>query len=179
VLDGDRVGTTVAVDRMVSPTQLAGEARTLLRASHDWQIFLRDREMYGKTYDAWHTLEGPFVRKRDGRYYLLYSGGSWEQPGYGVSYAVADHPLGPFHEPATGPTILETLPDAAVGPGHCSIVSARDGADYLVYHAWNQARSERQMWIDRLIWGADGPERSGPTTGPQPVPAPATTPAGG
>jgi beta-xylosidase len=171
VLDGERAGTTIAVDRLVTMTELAGEPRTLLRASADWQRYRRDREMYGDTYD-WHTLEGPFVVVRDGRYHLLYSGGAWEEPGYGVSYAVADHPLGPYREPVTGPAVLRTLPDAVLGPGHNSVVRGPDGADWLVYHAWDVARTRRQMWIDRLRWDADGPARSGPTTGLQPSPQP-------
>src|SRR4051812_36705026 len=36
VLDGDRVGTAVAVDRLVDMTRLEGRPRTLLRASDDW-----------------------------------------------------------------------------------------------------------------------------------------------
>jgi arabinan endo-1,5-alpha-L-arabinosidase len=169
VLDGDRVGTTVAVDRLADMTRLAGEPRTLLRASDDWQLFRRKREMYGRVYD-WHTLEGPFVRKREGRYHLLYSGGSWEGEGYGLSYAVADAPTGPFREPVTGPAVLRTVPGEAIGPGHACVAPGPDGADWLVYHAWDGARGAREMWIDRLRWGPDGPEHSGPTVGPQPCP---------
>jgi arabinan endo-1,5-alpha-L-arabinosidase len=169
VLEGDRVGTTVAVDRLVTMTRLAGEPRTLLRASADWQLYERGRRMYGATYD-WHTLEGPFVRMRDGRYHLFYSGGSWQREGYGVGYAVADSPLGPFREPVTGPVVLRTVPGAAIGPGHNCVVCGPDGADWIVYHAWDPEHAGRRMWIDRLVWGADGPERSGPTTGPQPCP---------
>jgi arabinan endo-1,5-alpha-L-arabinosidase len=169
VLDGERVGTTVAVDRLADMTRLAGEARTILRASADWQVFRRRREMYGQVYD-WHTLEGPFAIRRGGRYHLLYSGGSWETDGYGLSYAVADAPTGPFREPVEGPAVLRTVPGAAIGPGHACVVAGPDGADWLVYHAWDAQRAAREMWIDRLRWGPDGPERSGPTVGPQPVP---------
>jgi arabinan endo-1,5-alpha-L-arabinosidase len=170
VLEGERHGTTVAVDRLVDMTTLAGEARTLLRPSHDWQVFQRDRELYGRLHAAWHTLEGPFVRRRHERYVLFYSGGSWMEPTYGVSYAVADHPLGPYREPVTGPVVLQTIPGEVVGPGHNSVVRGPDGEDWIVYHAWDAAHTRRQMWIDRLAWGADGPERSGPTAGPQAVP---------
>jgi beta-xylosidase len=171
ILDGDRVGTAIAADRLVDMTRLAGEPQTLLRASADWQLFKAQREMYGHVVD-WYTLEGPFVRRRDGRYHLLYSGGSWEEPTYGVSYAVADHPLGPFSEPVTGPAVLQTVPDRVIGPGHCSVVQDRDGADWIAYHAWDPARTHRELRIDRLVWGAGGPERSGPTTGPQLAPRP-------
>jgi GH43 family beta-xylosidase len=169
VLDGERVGTTVAVDRMLDMTRLEGRPRTLLRASDDWQVYRRGREMYGRVWD-WHTLEGPFVRERSGRYHLFYSGGAWEEPSYGVSYAVAEHPLGPFREPVTGPAVLQTVPDRVLGPGHSCVVEGPDGEDWIVYHAWDAGRTARRMWIDRLVWGPDGPERSGPTFGPQPVP---------
>jgi beta-xylosidase len=171
-LEGERPGTTIAVDRLEGMTRLAGEPRTLLRATADWQRFRADREMYGRVLD-WHTLEGPFLRKRDGRYHLLYSGGSWEEPTYGVGYAVADHPLGPYTEPVSGPAVLRTVPERVIGPGHCSVVQDRDGADWIVYHAWDPGRTRRELRVDRLVWGPDGPQRSGPTTGPQLAPRPA------
>jgi beta-xylosidase len=169
VLEGERIGTTVAVDRMLDMTHLAGRPRTLLRASDDWQLFRRDREMYGRVAD-WHTLEGPFVVLRDGRYFLLYSGGAWEEPNYGVSYAVADHPAGPYREPVTGPAVLRTRPGVVLGPGHNSVVEGPRGGDWIVYHAWDPARSARRMCIDRLAWGPDGPLASGPSAEPQPAP---------
>lgn len=169
VVDGERVGTTVAVDRMTSMTSLEGRPRTLLRATADWQLYLAQREMYGRVYD-WHTLEGPFVRRRDGRYHLFYSGGNWQEPTYGVAAAVAEHPLGPYREPASGPTVLQTIPGEVLGPGHNSIVSGPDGEDWIVYHAWDPGRTARRMCIDRLRWGPEGPERSGPSQGPQPAP---------
>jgi hypothetical protein len=49
-------------------------------------------------------------------------------------------------------------------------VTGPDGEDWIVYHAWEPGHTARRMWIDRLAWGPDGPERSGPTTGPQPCP---------
>ena len=169
-LDGQRVGTAIVVDRLVDMLTLAGEPRTVLRASADWQLFMRDRPMYGAIYD-WYTLEGPFVVKRNGRYYCLYSGGRWQTESYGMSYAVADSPLGPFVDAdADGPTLLRTIPAHVLGPGHASVVVGPDGADYLAYHAWDPAMTERRMFLDRLEWGPDGPRTSGPTTTPQPIP---------
>jgi beta-xylosidase len=169
-LDGDRVGTALVVDRMLDMETLSGDRRTVLRASADWQIYRRDREMYGRRWD-WHTLEGPFVVKRQGRYWCFYSGGAWEEPNYGVSYAVADHPMGPWLEPAAdGPTVLRTLPGRVIGPGHNSLVVGPDGQDYLVYHAWDVARTGRRMCVDRLEWTADGPRAVTPSF--EPVPAP-------
>lgn len=168
-LDGPRVGTALAVDRLLDMSRLAGETQTVLRASSDWQIYLKKRLMYGSIYD-WHTLEGPFVIKRNGRYYCFYSGGNWQQDSYGVSYAVAEHPLGPWHEPPGGPLILRTVPGKVIGPGHNSVVVGPDGHDYIVYHAWDAQLSARRMCIDPLNWTPDGPRTVGPTYMPQPTP---------
>ena len=174
LLDGERVGTSIAVDRLVEMDRLAGEPVPVLGASANWQLFRAAREMYGAVYD-WHTLEGPFVLKRDGRYWCLYSGGAWTNATYGVSFAVADGPLGPFVErPSEGPALLRTLPGELIGPGHNSVIRGPDDVDYLVYHAWDGAHTARRMCIDRLEWTVDGPRTSGPTAGPQPIPFPRT-----
>lgn len=170
-LEGDRVGTALVVDRLVDMVSLAGDPRPVLRATADWQIFRKDREMYGRVWD-WYTLEGPFVVKRGGKYWCFYSGGAWEEPNYGVSYAVADHPLGPWREPASdGPTVLRSVPGRVVGPGHNSLVRGPDGEDYIVYHAWDVAKTGRRMCIDRVTWTADGPRTTGPSFTAQPAPA--------
>ncbi|HEY8584964.1 MAG TPA: glycoside hydrolase family 43 protein [Capillimicrobium sp.] len=158
VLEGERVGTTVAVAPLdPSMTALAGPGQTLLRATADWQVFLREREMYGRVFDRWHTLEGPFALRRQGRLWMLYSGGNWEQETYGVAAAVADAPEGPWEEPRPGPTVLRTEPGRLLGPGHCCVVVGPDGSDRLVYHAWNAERTAREMHIDRLVWEPGGP----------------------
>ncbi len=169
-LDGERLGTAISVAKLETMTRLSDESLTVLRASHDWQLYARSREMYGHTLD-WHTLEGPFVVKRAGRYYCFYSGGAWTEPNYGVSYAVADHPLGPWLEPESdGPTVLQTVPGQVIGPGHNSVIVGPNDQDYIVYHAWDSARTARRMCIDRLEWTPQGPRTDGPSSSPQRVP---------
>jgi GH43 family beta-xylosidase len=169
-LDGDRPGTAVVVDRLRDPLSLAGERRTLLRATSDWQRYQRDRPMYGAVYD-WHTIEGPHVVKRHGRYWLLYSGGAWTASTYGLSWAVADDPMGPFMAPESdGPLLLRTIPGRVIGPGHASVAIGPDGSDYLVYHAWDPGMTARRMCIDRLDWTPEGPTTPGPTWEPQSIP---------
>ena len=170
-LDGERVGTALVVDRLVDMQSLTGEPTTVLRATADWQIYQRGRSMYGAVYD-WHTLEGPFVVKRQGRYWCFYSGGAWREDNYGVSCVSAPSPLGPFVEPPSdGPTVLRSVPGRVLGPGHCSVITDRAGDDWLVYHGWDPAHTARRMHIDRLEWTPDGPRCSGPTWTPQPAPA--------
>lgn len=171
-LEGERPGTGIVVQELEDMRTLRGERRTVVRPFADWNLFLANREWYGRTWPGWYTVEGPFVRKRDGRYYCFFSGGGWRESNYGVGYAVADHPLGPYEvAESDGPTVLRTVPDAVLGPGHASIVESPSGRDdYIVYHAWDPDRSARLMRIDRLEWTADGPRCDGPTLDPQPAP---------
>ncbi len=170
----DRVGTgTAAVPLapdMLTPT---GPARTVLRATADWQIYERNRPLYGQTWSAWHTVEGPFVWPHAGRYYCFYSGGNWQTQAYGVSYGVADHPLGPYTDDwsAHGPSVLQGIEGKVLGPGHNSVAKSPDGrSDIIIYHAWDANRTARRMFVDELIWEpatgqAPRPRCNGPTFG--------------
>ena len=155
---GVRAGTALQVARMKSMTEIEDEGVVVLRARHDWQRFEQNRLIYEARYD-WHTLEGPFVRKHGGRYYCFYSAGRWENESYGVDYAIADNVLGPYSSEGSehGPRVLRTIPGELIGPGHNSIVSAPNGDDFIVYHAWDARMTARRMFIDRLAWTGDGP----------------------
>jgi len=160
-----RPGTAIAVvglaDDMVS---VEGPVTNIVRASSDWQIYERNRTHYGRVWEAWHTLEGAAVVEHEGKYYLLYSGGNWQTDGYGVGYAVADSVLGPYSEPEPGPAVLRGHGEYVVGPGHNSVVKGPDGkTDFIVYHAWDSARTARRMCIDPLVFTPNGPRCVGPT----------------
>ena len=164
VLDAERPGTQLAVVPLASMTEAAAEPTTVLEPNADWQVYERDRAMYGALLD-WHTLEGPSVVKRDGRYWLTYSGGAWTGAGYAVSWAVADHPLGPWaHAPVGAPPLLATS-GQLVGPGHNSLTTAPDGGDAIVFHAWDAARTARRMHVRRITFGREGPRVDGPIRG--------------
>jgi beta-xylosidase len=168
---GWRVGTGIVVDRLEGMTRLVGEERVVLRSRFDWQRFQKDRPIYGGIYD-WHTVEGACVRKREGRYYCLYSGGRWETENYGVDFGVAEHVAGPYDDVggAAGPRVLRSIPGRIRGPGHNSIVRGPDGrTEYIVYHAWDAGGQARRMCLDRLLWTPDGPRCDGPTDTPQTV----------
>jgi beta-xylosidase len=156
----ERVGTGLAVvgldESMCAPD---GEPRTVLRANHDWQIYERDRALYGRTWPAWHTVEGPCVWAHGGRYFCFYSGGNWRTKDYGVGYAVADHPLGPWaHADNVGPSVLRQIPDHLIGPGHNSMTIAPDGGLRIVFHAWDASHTARRMFIRPLEWTSGGPK---------------------
>ncbi len=124
------VGTGIVADRLLDPFHLAGEPQPVTRARHDWQVYDPQRKEKGGA--RWHTVEGPFVMKRKGTYYLLFSGGNWQNVTYGVGYATSDSVL-PGHEwdQAVDGTkvlpILRTVPEAGIiGPGHNSVVRGPD-----------------------------------------------------
>jgi GH43 family beta-xylosidase len=161
-------GTGLAVaplaDDLLSVT---APPRVVIRASCDWQVYERQRNYKGKIWKAWHCVEGPFVLFRDDKYYCLYSGGAWHSENYGLGFAVATDPLGPWtDEMATrGPTVLKGAPPRVIGPGHNSVVLGPDGRTlYCVYHAWDAAQTARRMCIDPLVWTPDGPKCDGPST---------------
>ncbi len=177
-LDSDQgfyPGTALVVDRLVSMTRLAGEPRVVLRARHPWTLFEANRRMSiynDRVFPQWHTIEGAFVRRHRGKYYLFYSGSNFMTANYGVDYAVADKVSGAYSDRGaeSGARVLRSVPNAVRGPGHHSIVTAPDGkSEYVVYHVWDQAMRVRQMCIDKLVWTKRGP-RCQPTTTLQPRP---------
>ena len=167
-LDG-RVGTALAVAELSDDmTSTVGPVKTVLRAVGDWQIYKRNRSMYGKVFDKWHTVEAPFVVCRDGHYTCFYSGGNWRTPGYGVGFAVADKITGPYRDQANleGATVLKSIPGRLIAPGHNSVVLGPDDrTEFIVYHSWNAKRTKRQMCLDPIEWTPQGPRAHKPSRG--------------
>ena len=101
-------------------------------------------------------VEGPFMLKRKGIYYFMWSEGGWAGPDYHVAYAMADSPFGPFERIGT---ILESDPQVATGAGHHSVIKGK-GADeyYIVYHRHPLGATDgnnREVCIERLHFGED------------------------
>lgn len=90
-----------------------------------------DGELY-KEVTPEDYVEGPFMFKKDGKYYFMWSEGGWGGPDYKVAYAITDNPLGPFERIDT---ILEQDPEVATGAGHHSVFhNKRTDSWYIIYH---------------------------------------------
>ena len=102
-------------------------------------------------------VEGPFMFKRDGKYYFMWSEGGWTGPDYSVAYAIANSPTGPFKRIGT---ILQQDPEIANGAGHHSVIKTPGKDDYyIVYHrrpGGETARDSRMTCIDRMYFDENG-----------------------
>lgn len=102
-------------------------------------------------------VEGPFMAKRDGVYYLMWSENDWTGPDYRVAYATAPGPLGPFTPRGV---ILQQDARIARGAGHHSLVRIPGSDDwYIVYHRrplGERDGNHREIAIDRLHFRRDG-----------------------
>lgn len=154
-LDGDRPGTVIAVARLISMSSL-GEHRLLLTANADWQRYQAGRLMYGQLRD-WHTLEGPQVIRHDGRYWMCFSAGNWQNAGYGVGLATAPHPQGPWAQLSNGAGFLNSADTGLVGPGHNSLFTDHAGQLWTAFHAWDEQCTRRSPHLARIDWSADRP----------------------
>lgn len=104
-----------------------------------------------------HYVEGPFMIKRKGTYYFMWSEGNWGDSTYGVAYAKSNSPTGPF---VRAGKILQTDPAIANGPGHHSAVQI-PGTDewYIVYHRHPLGTSDmnqRVMAVDAMRFNQAG-----------------------
>jgi arabinan endo-1,5-alpha-L-arabinosidase len=126
-----------------------------------------------------NLVEGGWVVRHGGFYYLFYSGDNCCGPNahYAVRGARSRRATGPF-ETREG-AILEAS-GIWHAPGHNSVVEDKRGDSWILYHAVDRNRprekptdevnTRRILLIDRIVWKDGWPEGAGPTTGPQPGP---------
>lgn len=102
-------------------------------------------------------VEGPFMLKKNGKYYFMWSEGGWGGPDYSVAYAISDSPFGPFKRIGK---ILEQDSSVATSAGHHSIIHVPGSEDYyIVYHRrplGDNARDHRVTCIDKMTFDKNG-----------------------
>jgi arabinan endo-1,5-alpha-L-arabinosidase len=134
-------------------------------------------------------VEGAWIVRRDGYYYLFYSGDNCCGPNahYAMLVARSRSATGPFETlaQATGApnSVILERSGIWVAPGHNSVIEDEAGDHWVLYHAVDSRRprtregddinSRRIMLLDRLVWQDGWPRVAGqgPSTGPRPAPA--------
>jgi hypothetical protein len=111
--------TPIRGARIADDGRSLGESRLVLCNDLDWEG---------------HLIEGPFVTRQNGRYWLFYAGNDFSTPAYGIGVAVADHPLGPYHK--QGEPLLRSTREWTA-PGHASVAPGLDGQPQLFFHAFH------------------------------------------
>ena len=153
-------GTGTVCDRLLAPDRLEGNPTPVTLPSDDWE---------GVPTKDWYWNEGPYVLKRRGRYYQLYSGGAFADESYAVGLAEATSLRGPWQKDPDNPVVRGG--GSVQGPGHLSFVFGPDVATrYAVYHAYVEGDEGRKVHLDRVYWGGERPHIAGPTEAPQQVP---------
>lgn len=167
-------GAGLVVDSLVTPHRTGGLPAHVTRGSEAWE----DKDGDPGNGSLRYTNEAPTVLARDGLYYMLYSGGSWDLTTYALGYAVSDEvmPAGGL----TGPGWTKVVPpilranDLVQGPGHNSVARAPNNVhDITAYHGRSvpfRSPGDRQTFLDRLYWNHDRPFLDPPTLGARAAP---------
>ena len=108
---------------------------------------------------------------------MTYSANHTFRPGYGIGYATAAKPLGPWTKSPSNPIAGTDLRVGYSGSGHGCITSSPDGTElFLVYHTHadpsDPGNQKRTVNIDRIAFDESGRlSVVGPTRSPQPYPS--------
>lgn len=102
-------------------TIIEGSEKLCIATSQEWE-------------KVWPSVnEGPFVLEHEGYYYLTYSANSYESPNYGLGYAVAEHPAGPWVKYEGNP--IFQFAGGLEGVGHHAYFIDRKGNRRIAFHS--------------------------------------------
>lgn len=121
--------------------------------------------------------EGPCVFKRNGLYYLLYTGNHVLTDGYRIDYAISgDGPLGVFvPQRDQNPILVDTETPRHKALGHGTAFVGPDLDTYFFcYHNLLERHSRRLLNLERIAWNGDRLVMTGPTDWEQDPPLVAT-----
>jgi len=141
---------------------------------HDWE---RYGEMNEYTDVAW--IEGPWLQKHKGTYYLQYSASGTQWKTYAEGYYTAKSPLGPFTYAPNNPLLRKTE-GLVTGTAHGSIVEGFDGNLWQFYTiVLSNPPGGRRIGMDRVIFDKAGNMSVKITDTPQWAPGVVNDPAKG
>lgn len=105
--------------------------------------------------DLGRVTEGSFIVKHKGIYYMIYSANDFNSQNYGVGYATATSPMGPWVKYDKNPIFQK--PADLVGVGHSAIFRDKEGKLRMVFHAHHDKENvhPRLMYIADVIFSED------------------------
>jgi xylan 1,4-beta-xylosidase len=138
-------------------------------------------ERYGEMNEypdvAW--VEGPWLQKHNGTYYLEYSASGTQWKTYAEGYYTSKSPLGPFSYAPNNPLLLKTE-GLVTGTAHGSIVEGPDGNLWQFYTiVLSNPPGGRRIGMDRVIFDKNGFMSVKVTDTPQWAPGVVTDPSAG
>ena len=157
-------------------TRFAGPPKHLFAFNSD-HLWERYGEMNEYTDVAW--IEGPWLQKVNGTYYLEYSASGTQWKTYAEGYYTAKSPLGPFTYAPNNP-LLRRTDGIVTGPAHGSIVEGPDGHLWQFYTiVLSNPPGGRRIGMDRITFDKDGNMAVKVTDTPQWAPGAVSNPTQG
>ena len=155
-------------------TQFAAAPKHLFgfNTEHVWEHWGEKNEFSNV---AW--VEGPWMFKRNGTYYLEYSASGTQWLSYASGIYSAKSPLGPFTYSPRNPLLRQTT-GIVTGPGHGCVVKGPDGNWWVFYTiVMPSPPGGRRFGMDRVGFDANGNAYSRATDTPQWAPGVVSNPA--
>jgi len=157
-------------------TKFSGPVKHLFgfNNSHIWE---RYGEMNEYPDVAW--VEGPWMQKYKGTYYLEYSASGTQWKTYAEGYYTSKSPMGPFTYAPNNPLLRKTE-GLVTGPAHGSIVEGPDGQLWQFYTiVLSNPPGGRRIGMDRVVFDKNGNMSVEVTDTPQWAPGVITDPEKG
>lgn len=122
-------------------------AKDLISFDDPQQIVATKRQGYS---------EGPFLFKRAGIYYYLYTLGAYEN--YQYAYMMSrSSPLGPWAAPDDDVLMKTSHTTNIYGPGHGSVFrDSKTDKWYFAYLEYGRGGASRQVFVEQMVFHADG-----------------------
>jgi xylan 1,4-beta-xylosidase len=157
-------------------TRFAGPPKHLFAFNKD-HVWERYGEMNEYTDVAW--IEGPWLEKYKGTYYLEYSASGTQWKTYAEGYYTAKSPMGPFTYASNNP-LLRRTDGLVTGAAHGSIVEGPDKNLWQFYTiVLSNPPGGRRIGMDRITFDKDGNMAVKVTDTPQWAPGAVNDPAKG
>ncbi len=127
----------------------------------NWKMVGERREILRNDPDTWegNLVEGPYIMRKDGYFYMFYSGNACCGRGcnYAMGVARSKTLLGSWEKDPANPILKGN--ENFNCPGHGTAVTLENGRTFMLYHAYDPKDTNyvgRQALLDEVNWTADG-----------------------